>query len=125
MACVPTGNPLLVIDAEPPETVAAVPSAVDPSKSCTCPVGVPPATETVNAKVLPGPDATFVGAVTVRCVTVVTGPPPPPPPPQPSAKLSKHIRPSPSAARYFFLPGRNSSSIAASPVPALSVHQPL
>src|SRR5882724_5878901 len=107
-------KPLLVIDAEPPETVTPVPSAVDPSKSCTCPVGVPPVTETVNAKVLAGPDATFAGAVTVRCVTVGTGPPPPlEPPPQPSAKLSTHTRPGPSAVRYRFRPGRNSSSIAA------------
>jgi hypothetical protein len=65
---------------------------------------------------------------TVICVVVGVVPPPPPPllpPPQPRVKLNTHISPIPSAARYRFRPGKNSRKMAARPVPALSVHNPV
>src|ERR1700730_16642866 len=128
MACVPGAKPVLVMDADPFETKAAVPRAVAPSKSCTCPFA-PTDASTLMLNLNPfGSLEASLELFTDSLVIVATGPPPPPPPPallQPNAKLSTHTSPSPSAARYRLRPGRNSSSIATSPVPALSVHQPL
>lgn len=114
--------------ADPPATVAAVPIMVAPSNSWTCPVGVPPVTDTLNENAVP--EATFA-LVTVNFVTVAVGGGGGgggalPPPPHPSVKLSRHTRPRPSAARYLLRPpGRNSRKSAAKPEPALSVHHPL
>jgi hypothetical protein len=113
--------------AVPLATVAAVPIMVEPSNSSTCPVGVPPVTDTLNEKGVP--EATFAPG-TVNFVTVVVGGGggggDALPPPHPSVKLSMQTRPRPSAARYRLRPpGRKSRNSAAKPVPALSVHHPL
>jgi hypothetical protein len=79
----------------------------------------------VNRKPV-GSDDGSLALFTVIVVVVAAGPPPPPPlPPHPNVKLRTQRRPRPNAARYFFLPGRKSRNIAARPVPALSIHQPL
>jgi hypothetical protein len=105
-------------------TEAGVLNAVEPSKSCTCPFAPTEAvTEIANAMLVPL--GTFV-LVTDTFVVVATGVVPPLPVLlQPSAKLSTHTRPSPSAARYRFRPGKKSDSIAVSPAPALITHQPI
>src|SRR5580658_4747436 len=100
---------------------------VAPSNSSTCPVGVPPVTDTLNENAIP--EATFAPG-TVNFVTVDVGGGGGgvvvPPPPHPSVKLSMQRRPRPSAARYRLRPpGRKSRNSAAKPVPALSVHHPL
>src|ERR1700685_631228 len=100
---------------------------VAPSNSWTCPVGVPPVTDTLNENAVP--EATFA-LVTVNFVTVDVGGGGGgvvvPPPPHPSVKLSMQTRLRPIAARYRLRsPGRNSRNSAAKPVPALSVHHPL
>ncbi len=80
------------------ETVTAEPSMAEPSKSCTCPFAAFVAFTAIEKEMLT-PLAAFV-LVTVIFVVVATGPPPPPPLLlQPNVKLSKHTRPSPSAAR--------------------------
>jgi len=65
---------------------------------------------------------------TVTLVNVATGPPPPPPPapppPQPMAKLNAQSRLSPATLQCRFLPGRNSSAIAATPMHPLMPHHP-
>jgi hypothetical protein len=121
---VPTAKLAFIIVAAPLVTDTGVPIAVEPSISCTCPFA-PTEAFTAMVNVMFVPLATFVLA-TDTWVVVVTGPPPPPPLPplHPSVKVSMQTSPSPSAARYFFLPGRKSKNIDANPVPALSVHQP-
>jgi|SRR5271168_3189749 len=128
--CVPTANAVPVLsDADPLLTAAGVPIAVDVllivSNSCTIPAGVPPVTLTVTAKAVPEDDFTVVTVSVVIVDTSAGGVGVELPPPQPSVKLSAHSKPSPSAARYRFLPGRMSSTSAANPVPPLNVHQPL
>src|SRR4029077_10833793 len=50
--------------------------------------------------------------------------PPPPPPPQPIAKVNRQTRLSPTTLQYRFLPGRNISTIAATPMHPLIPHHP-
>src|SRR5580658_5583902 len=100
---------------------------VAPSNSSTCPVGVPPVTDTLNENAVP--EATFAPG-TVNFVTVVVGGGGGGggalPPPHPRVNLSMQPRPRPSAARYRLRPpGRKSRNSAAKPDPALSVHHPL
>ena len=77
-------------------------------------------------------EATFVldkVSVVVVAAGVVPPPPPPPPPlepppPHPRARLARQTRLSPMPVLVFLCPGTKNKNSAASPVPALSVHQP-
>ena len=68
---------------------------------------------------------------TVSVVVVAAGPVPPPPPPpleppppHPRARLARQTTLRTMPALNFFCPGTKNKNRAASPVPALSVHQP-
>jgi len=121
--CVPTTPvPVLLViwPVVPFVKGAGCPTAVPSNRNCTLPVAVFGVTVALTVIF---PFCITLVEFTVSCVVVATGawvllP-------QPSVKPRMQTSPSPSAARYRFLPGRKSSTSAASPVPPLNVHQPL
>jgi hypothetical protein len=73
IGCTPGTKPALLIEADPPDSVTAVPKAVAPSKSCTEPFTVAvPEGVTVMEKAMFVPLATLV-LVTVIFVVVAAG----------------------------------------------------
>ena len=79
----------MVMDTVPLDTGAAAPKAVEPSKSCTCPVGVAPedVTVTLNAKLFMV-EGNFVAVTDTEVWRGLASVPPPPPPPAAAASAT-------------------------------------